>query len=137
MKALISILITLGVILLVWRLINYWDEVRTEKDAKARREAATQVTDPRRLPGLPDKLEAGLEAAYQRGGKGLREWLDTARKNPQVTDPRLAWIELDYVVLGSKEDPIEAKRVFKSVKDRTPEDSPVHRRVKDLERTFE
>ena len=54
-----------------------------------------------------------------------------------VVDPRRAWIQLDYVVEVSREDPSEAKRVFKNVKDRTPPSSPVYSRIKSLEKTYE
>ena len=32
---------------------------------------------------------------------------------------------------------VEAKKVFAEVKARTPENSPVYRRIKDLEKTYE
>ncbi len=52
-------------------------------------------------------------------------------------DPRLAWIELDYVQLVAPKNPGEAKRVFADVKQRTPPESPVYKRVKELEKTYE
>lgn len=87
------------------------------------------------LPGLPPSLEASLANAERQGVTGLREWL----RNYQtlVRDPRLAAIQLDYVVLISRQDPAEARRIFKEVKDRTPTFSPIYDRVKRLEKTFQ
>jgi hypothetical protein len=54
-----------------------------------------------------------------------------------VQDPRKAWIELDYCIAVAREDPAEAKRAFASVKNRTPQSSPVWPRIKQLEKTYE
>ena len=86
------------------------------------------------LTGLPATLEASLSAAEKQGAAGLRDWLRNYRQH--VRDPRLAAIELDYVVLISRQDPAEAKRIFKEVKGRTPTFSPIYDRVKRLENTF-
>ena len=44
---------------------------------------------------------------------------------------------MDYCVAVIREDPIDAKRVFQGVKERTATNSPVFPRVRQLERTFE
>ena len=87
------------------------------------------------LAGLPPSLETSLANAERQGAPGLREWL----RNYQtlVRDPRLAAIQLDYVVLISGQDPAEARRIFKDVKNRTPTFSPIYDRVKRLEKTFQ
>jgi hypothetical protein len=54
-----------------------------------------------------------------------------------VKDPRLAWIELDYVVMLSPSDPVEAKKLFAQIKKRTPADSPIMPRIRSLEKTYE
>jgi len=91
--------------------------------------------NPDQLTGLPPKLEPSLQAAQKQGARGLRTWLNNYRS--YVQDPRLAWIELDYVVLVARGDPAEAKRVFAEVKSRTASSSPVYARVKQLEPTYQ
>ena len=135
MKALIAILVIVAVLFVGWKLLDYWDRVAQEREAKE--QAANVQTDPRSLSGVPYQLEGPLEEAYKKGGAGLKEWLEKSKRSPQIKDPRLAWIELDYVVLISKDNPVEAKRVFADVKERTPPQSPVYRRVKALEKTYE
>jgi hypothetical protein len=54
-----------------------------------------------------------------------------------VQDPRKAWIQLDYCVLISREDPAEARRIFAEVKGRLQPSSPVWARIKRLEKTYE
>ncbi len=87
------------------------------------------------LPGLPPNLEGFLDAAKKQGTKTFRKWLDFYQ--PQISDPRLAWIQLDYVVMVSSEDMIEAKRVFAEVKGRITKESPVFPRIKQLEKAYE
>ena len=54
-----------------------------------------------------------------------------------MSDPRLAAIELDYIVLISSTNPQESRRLFSLVKQRTPTNSPVYPRVKRLEKTYQ
>jgi hypothetical protein len=117
-----------------WHLFLYWEKVRDEEKVAQKQAAATAIV-PEQLPGLAQSLEPTLKAAQNQGAAGLRNWLKTYNK--VVQDPRRAWIELDYCVLVAREDPSEAKRVFASVRDRTGPASPVYRRVKDLEKTYE
>jgi len=44
---------------------------------------------------------------------------------------------LDYCTMIVRDDPTEARRIFKSVKERTPATSPVYDRVKKLEKSYE
>lgn len=87
------------------------------------------------LPGMPSSLEASFAAAEAQGPKTLRRWIDYYGLN--ITDPRRAAIELDYVVMVSREDMAEARRVFAAVKARTPTNSPVYPRIKRLEQAYE
>ena len=135
MKPLIAILIIVGALFLGWKLLDYWDRVTLEREAK--QQATASQLDPRSLPGVPSQLEGPLEEAHKKGAAGLKEWLEKAKRSPQIKDPRLAWIELDYVVLISRENPLEAKRVFAEVKQRTSPESPVYPRIKALEKTFD
>jgi hypothetical protein len=79
-------------------------------------------------------MEASLSAAEKQGASGLGDWLRQYRSF--VRDPRLADIELDYVVLLLHQDPAEARRIFNDVKSRTPTFSPIYPRVQRLEKTF-
>ena len=135
MKIAISILILVGVIFGAYKLWEYKEGLYQERKAQKRTET-TQI-DPRSLPGVPPQGEAALQEAYNKGTQGLKEWLDKAKRNPLIKDPRLAWVELDYMVRISRENPIEAKKIFAAVKKRTPSDSPVYRRIKELEKTYE
>ncbi|MBC8038168.1 MAG: hypothetical protein H7X89_13230 [Rhizobiales bacterium] len=86
------------------------------------------------LPGLTPSLEPILAASYKRGVVGLRDFIATYGRT--VQDPRLASIELDYVVLVAKNNVAEARKVFDRVKARTIPGSPVYERVKQLENTY-
>lgn len=135
MKIAISILIIIAVVFVAYKGWEYWDTVQHEREVQ--KQVETSQTDPRSLPGLPYQAETALQEAYQKGAPALKEWLDKAKRSGAVTDPRLAWIELDYVVRISREDPVQAKRIFAEVKKRTPTDSPVYRRIKELAKTYE
>jgi len=135
MKGFITILIIVGAIFDGWKLFDYWDETTRERETK--QQAANSGLDPKQLPGLPPQLEGPLEEAYKKGAPGLKEWLEKSKRAPQIKDPRLAWIELDYVVLITHDNPLEAKRVFARVKQRTSPQSPVYPRIKALEKTYE
>jgi hypothetical protein len=87
------------------------------------------------LPGLPANLEASLSAAQKQGAAGMKNWLNLYR--PYVSDPRLAAIELDYILLIGSTYPQEARRLFTVIKQRTPTNSPVYPRVKRLEKTYQ
>lgn len=90
---------------------------------------------PQELQGVPSQLESSLAKAKEGGSKTMKAWLDAYAKS--VRDPRLASIQLDYVLLVAREDPVEARRVFAEVKKRTPANSPVYPRVKQLESTYQ
>ena len=136
MKALLTLMIAL---VAFWVAKTIYLTYRAAEKETARSEQTTAPTAPTapasNLPGLPPNLEASLATAEKQGAAGLRSWLNTYRSF--VRDPRLASIELDYVVLISLQDPAEAKRIFNDVKGRTPTFSPIYDRVKRLERSFQ
>lgn len=134
MTRLISVLVIAFVAYGGYKLFLYWEKVRDEKEAAQKQAAATAVVA-EQLPGLPPQLEPSLQAAQKTGAPGLKHWLRKYRKI--VRDPRLAWIELDYVVLLARDDPREAKRLFAAIKERTPPASPVYPRIQRLEKTYE
>ena len=131
-------LITAFIIVVVcycgYHLFRYWETVKDEEQTQ-RKEAATLASQAESLPGLPPQLQDSLRAAQQRGAAGLRNWLKAY--GSQVQDPRRAWLEMDLCVAIAREDPAEARRLFKSVKDRIPPSSPVWPRVKQLEKSYE
>ena len=129
MKVLIVILIVLGIGFGGWKVWDYWKT----KEAEESRQNSPQVK-PEELPGVPYPLRDSLAKAQSGGAKTLKAWLDAYGKS--VQDPRLASIQLDYVLLIGRENPAEARRIFADVKKRTPSNSPVYPRVKQLEATY-
>jgi hypothetical protein len=117
-----------------WKLVAYYKQVEDENRNRAKVEQGADVK-PEQLAGMPYQFDQSLQAAQKNGAAGLREWLKVY--GPQVNDPRKAWIEMDYCIAVIREDPIDAKRVFQGVKERTATNSPVFPRVRQLERTFE
>ena len=111
---------------------HYWQSVKAKQEQadNGGQPASTGV-----LPGLPPTLESSLQAAQKQGASGLKAWLKQYRS--YVQDPRLAQIELDYVVLVATSDRAEAQRVFDGVKGRVQPGSPMYDRVKKLERTYQ
>ena len=134
MTKLIAAVIILAFLFAGWELFFYWEKVKNEEEVQKKQAAASVVTEDQ-LSGLPQPMEAGLRAAEAQGAAGLRNWLKTYGR--VVQDPRKAWIELDYCLLISKDDPSEARRLFAEVKNRTPESSPVWPRIKKLEKAYE
>ena len=131
----ITILIIAAVLYGGWQLFLYYDRVKSEDEEAQKKAAAAENISPQNLPGMPYQLESSLEAAQKQGAAGLRNWLKAYGSS--IQDPRKAWIQLDYCVDVSREDPAEARRVFAEVKSRTPDSSPVWKRIKRLEKTYE
>ena len=84
---------------------------------------------------LEDGLAKNTLEAYRRDLKLFANWL--ANHGRAVQDPRLAWIQLDYCLAISRENPAEAKKIFAAVKDRTPSSSPVYPRIQELAKSYE
>jgi hypothetical protein len=135
MTKVISVVIIVLVIAGVWEMWEYWDRVSQEKETAQKQAVATAVI-PEQLAGLPKELETSLQAAKNAGSAvAMRNWL---KRNVQaVQDPRRAWIELDYMISIARDEPVEARKIFADVKNRTPETSPVYPRIKQLEKTYE
>lgn len=134
MTKLIAVLILLVVLFCGWQLFFYWEKVKNEEEVQKKQAASTVVTEDQ-LSGLARQYEPSLKAAEAQGAGGLRTWLKTYGR--VVEDPRKAWIQLDYCLLISRDDPSQAKQVFAEVKKRTPETSPVWPRIKKLEKAYE
>jgi len=117
-----------------YELYSYYKTFEDEKVAKQKEVAAKKVV-PEQLPGMNYDLQQSLTAAQQAGPKAFANWL--AAYGRYVQDPRLAWIQLDYVVAISRDDPAAAKKIFAAVKDRTPASSPVYPRIQELAKSYE
>lgn len=139
MRQVLGILLIIAAIWGCKELYNYWEQVKARKEVEDRggapAAAAAVPAAPATLPGLPANLEASLQGAQKQGAAGLKNWLKLYR--PYVSDPRLAAIELDYLVLISSTAPQEARQIFAAVKQRTPTNSPVYPRIKQLEKTYQ
>ena len=135
---LIAALIIVAVLYGGWELFFYWEKVKNDQEDQQKQAAAAAVVG-EQLPGMPPaaqpQYENSLRAAEAQGAAGLKNWLKVYGRN--VQDPRKAWIELDYCLLLSREDPADAKRIFAEVKARTPSTSPVWPRIKQLEKTYQ
>ena len=131
---LIGALIIAVVLFGAYELVQYYATFENDKAAKAAAAAAKVVVGDQ-LPGLPYELQQSLATAQQAGPKAFANWL--AAYGRSVQDPRLAWIQLDYCVAISRENPAEAKKIFAIVKDRTPSSSPVYPRIQELAKSFE
>lgn len=139
----IKTIITLAFIALLayggWEAWQMWQKYDSSNDQTRQEEAAVKCIDPAQLAGMPQAWEDSYQKANDAAKAGdltaLRAWLKIYGQ--RVDDPRRAWIELDYMVMISKENPQEAKKIYESVKERTPQDSPIYPRVKLLEKTYE
>lgn len=144
MSKLLGLLIILGLLYMGRLLFKEYEAVKA-KDSRQEQTSYEQPPAPAPdpvanggasgLPGLPSSLEAQLATARSQGAPGLKNFLQTYRH--AIRDPRLAEIELDYVVQAGRQDPADARRVFKTVQQRTPPGSPLYSRVKSMERSYE
>ena len=134
MKAFVAILIAAVVLYFAHFLVQQYQEAQ-KQPAPGQSAPVQSNSAASSLAGLPPVLEAALATAQKKGASGLRNFLSAY--GHLIRDPRLADIELDYVVLLSRQDPDEAKRVFAAVKARTLPNSPTYDRIKRLEKTFE
>ncbi len=134
MTKVISILIVAVFLYGGWQLYFYYERIQNQQDADKKQEASQSVMGDQ-LSGVPFQLAPSLSAAEARGAGALKEWLKTYAAD--IQDPRKAWIQLDYCVLASREDPAEARRVFAEVKGRLDPTSPVWPRIQRLEKTYQ
>ena len=133
MKFLVGLVIIVGLALGAYQLHEYWGQFK-EKEPEAAAPAQPDISG-QQLPGMPPRLQPILEVSQRRGAVGLHDFLATYGNT--ISDPRRAWIELDYLVLLAQSSPGEARRQFAKVKSRVQPGSPVYNRVKQLEKTYE
>ena len=130
MKALITIVLIVGLYLFGRSIFDQYKAKQQKEEAAAK--GANGPADG--LDGMSPSMEPSLQAAQAQGAPALRNWLE--RYGTQVQDPKLAAIQLDYVVLVSRSNPAEAKRIFQAVKQRVAKGSPLYDRVKKLDATY-
>jgi hypothetical protein len=131
MTRLIAIFLVVLVIFCAWQGYKYLDRVQKEEGQKA----PTSEVRSESLAGMPYQLNDSYNAAIQKGPAATRAWLKTY--GSMIQDPRKAWIQLDFCVAIARENPAEARSLFREVKERTPQSSPVWPRIKQLGRAFE
>ena len=127
MKVLITLVLIIGLYLLGKGMFEGYQKQERAKDPK-------QQNTSNVLEGLPPQFEESLAVAQAQGAPALKAWLQ--KYGHYARDPRLAEIQLDYVVLVSRTNPAEAKQFFQAVKNRTSKTSPLYDRVKRLEPTY-
>src|SRR5258706_5905665 len=128
MKAALSILLVVVLCFGGFKLWEHWNEVNERRFIDERSASGADIR-PNDLPGLPYHLEPRLRDAQQTDAATFKRFIDSAKNYPDVKDPRLAWIELDYVMMITGTQPIEAKKIFWQVKKRTPLNSPIYPRI--------
>lgn len=115
---------------------DYWKKVKEQQDAGLREQEAVPLT-PTSIPGLPYQLEPKLSEAQRQGAKTLKQFIDTWKRSPEVKDPRLAWIELDYINMIASSDPLEAKTRFLEIKKRVSTNSMIYPRIRSMSKAYE
>ena len=134
MKAIIGLLIVGVAAFLGWKFYEYCQTKMTEPTPAD--QPAAVVIVPEQLAGMPQQWESQYKNSTNAGLKTWTTWMHTYAQ--RVGDPRRAWIELDYMVRISLDDPQEAKQIFQMVKDRiTDTNSPVYPRIQQLRKTYE
>jgi hypothetical protein len=137
MKVLITVFIVMVAVYLFLQVAGVYDRsVNPKHQSGDSAPAATGApASGEALPGLPPYLETSLAQAQQEGADALGKWLKTWSR--QVQDPRLAWIELDYVVLLNLKNHRDARERFQQVAARIPPGSPVAERIRKLAPAYE
>jgi len=131
MKALIVIVIIAACAFVGFKLTQQWEAAKESENTNKKPVIVASET----LPGMDGSLEGPYSEAKRRGATGLRDFL--TRYGKTIKDPRLGAIELDYASLLVKDNPVEARKIFARVKQRTPESSPNYPRIKQLQNMYE
>jgi hypothetical protein len=135
MKAAIWIAVIVLLIMGAYKGCEFYEKHSIEQ-AEIAATLARRDVNPATLAGMDRGLEQLYKDAQAKGLPGLRDFLQSYRNTTYLTDPKLAWIELDYVVLQAARDPADARKVFQQVRSRLQPGSPVYWRMKDLEGSF-
>ena len=134
MTKLITVFLIVLAVFVGYRIWVYYEKVADEQDLREAEEAKRRIVDPNGLTGLSWELTESYNQSKS-DPAALRKWLKATKG--QVHDPRLAWIQLDFVEMIGRDSPNEAREVFNSVKPRIATNSPIYPRVQKLEKTFQ
>ncbi len=131
---------SLILVVVLWGLIKfraYYGQVRRDTEGPSKEErAAQEAAAANALPALPTpQLEASLQQAMTEGSGPLKTWLD--KYGQHAPESRRSAIELDYAQMLVRSNPVEAKRVFQSVKARSAADPLLSERIKKMEKAFQ
>ena len=97
-KFLLTVVIVVGLSLGAWQLYKYWGNYKSNDQTQAPTPAyAAPPEAGDSLPGMSQNLEPTYQASRQRGAAGLKDFLTMYGNG--ISDPRLASIQLDYVLL--------------------------------------
>lgn len=132
MKFFLTVLLIALVAWGAWQFWSYTSRKMAQIKAEERGESAPA---PGKLPGMPAELEPSYEEAKRGGAASVAKWLNQHRG--QIRDPRLADIEMDYVVLVGRTNQAEARRVLGNIKSRINPSSPAYRRFQQLEKAYQ
>lgn len=137
MSKIIGILILVAFLWGFMRFRAYYVQVRRDTEGPSKEErAAEEAAAANALPALPTpQLEASLQQAMTEGSASLKTWLE--KYGHHASNSRRSAIELDYAQMLVRSNPIEAKRVFLSVKARSAADPLLSDRIKKMEKTFQ
>ena len=125
-----AFLIVAVLALVGWKGYEEWERSKAAEDVNK----PVQI-NASELAGMSSYMEGELSAAKAQGAAGVKEFL--RRNRSKIQDPRLADIELDYVVLLARQDVAQARTIFAKVKERVPSTSPIYPRIKQLEKTYQ
>ena len=135
-------LITVAIIAGVWyvgdAIMDKYRSVQTQSGNSPAQSTTAPAPAPASagpLPGMPDRLQASLDAAQSQGPAAMKRWLDANAKH--VQDPALGNIELEYAVMVSRQNFAGAREIYRKVKARTPANSPLQPKLKRLAATYE
>jgi hypothetical protein len=134
MTKLISVFLIVLALFVGYRIFVYWEKVDSEEDIRQAEEAKRRNVDPNGLTGLPWDLTQSYNQVKD-DPAALRRWLKGNQE--RIKDPRLSWIQLDFVELIGRDSPNEAREIFNSVKPRIATNSPIYPRIQKLEKTFQ
>lgn len=127
----VAILLLLG--FAGWRFAAYYREVN--RQIEERNNHWEQTSAPAESPRMSPALESSLAAAKTRGASEFKKWIRQYRQ--YVQEPRLSEIELNYVIIVGRSDPVEARRVFAAVRKRNGKSSPLAARIQKLAKTYQ
>ncbi|HAV64923.1 MAG TPA: hypothetical protein DCY13_21450 [Verrucomicrobiales bacterium] len=138
MNKVITVVLIVGALWGAWMLRDYYLEKKAANPGGydyGNNNTPEPAFDPRSLSGLHYSLEQPLQNAQKSGAEGLKKFIDQYRG--AIRDPRLAWIELDYVNLVALKDPAQARATFAEVKQRIPTNSPVRPRIDNMSKVYD